>query len=129
MEPPDFECPALIPHGRALRLLLQPEDTEQSPAHTHGLQVLWLCSVSGPSAPCKLLPLPSKRYLCSEEPEFPSCSLADLSSERQGSGPWERRASVPARAGEEPQGSGAAAGLGRARPVCAPAAIPAGRRL
>lgn len=43
-------------------------------AYIHGLQVVWLTSVSGPSAPCKLVPLPSNRYLCSEEPNFTSCS-------------------------------------------------------
>lgn len=59
-------------------------------AHIPGLQVLWLRSVSGPSAPCKLPPLPSKRYLCSEEPKFPSCSLLEPSTERQGSAPWPR---------------------------------------
>lgn len=73
-------------------------------ADIHRLQVLWLCSVSGPSAPCKLLPLPSKRYLCSEEPKFTSCSLTETSTERQGPGPWPRRASVPPRAREEQQG-------------------------
>lgn len=73
-------------------------------AHIHGLQALWLRSVSGPSAPCKLLPLPSKRYLCSEEPEFTSCSPRDPSTERQGSGPSPLCASVPFHAWEELQG-------------------------
>lgn len=121
MEPPDFGFPAPIPHGgRALQLLPQgysPRKPSRAPGsctHIHGLQVLWLRSVSGPSAPCKLLPLPSKRYLCSEEPRLASCSLPEPCRELV------QPAWVPPRAREEQQGP---AGLGPS------AAIPAGRRL
>lgn len=95
---PWWPGPAAPPAARGSQA--EPWDAADIP----GLQELWLRSVSGPSAPCKLPPLPSKRYLCSEEPKFPSCSLPEPSTERQGSGPWPRRASVPPRAREERQG-------------------------
>lgn len=92
-------------------------------AYIHGLQVLWLTSVSGPSAPCKLVPLPSNHYLCSEEPNFtsssahrpfhPEAAIRSIIAPCLSFSLWEQGGKT------KPSSRGGAAQPRRAQPVCA----------